>query len=250
MEINLNGRVVLVTGASSGIGKAICENLSESGATLAIHYNNNKKSAVELAKRLGNNSQPFQANLANTHQTESLFNAVIMKYGKLDVLINNAGIYQFTPNNDERWIEKWQNTITINLTSAAILSKMAIEHFIKNGGGRIINIASRAAFRGDTGDYLAYAASKGGMISLTKTIARSFGKKNIKAFSIAPGFVRTPMAREFIEKNGEEMILQELSLNKLTEPENIAPIVTFIAAGLMDHATGSTIDINAGSYMR
>ena len=128
--------------------------------------------------------------------------------------------------------------------------RLAIKQFQQTSGGRIINISSRAAFRGDTGDYLAYAASKGGMISLTKTIARSFGKDNIKAFSIAPGFVRTPMAQGYIDKFGEKDILNEISLPKLTEVEDVAPLITFMASGKMDHATGCTIDINAGSYMR
>ncbi|MDF1550812.1 MAG: SDR family NAD(P)-dependent oxidoreductase, partial [Bacteroidales bacterium] len=146
--------------------------------------------------------------------------------------------------------KQWIQTINTNLNSAGLLCKLAISHFLETGGGRIINIVSRAAFRGDTGDYLAYAASKGGLVSLTKTIARSFGKNNIIAFSIAPGFVRTQMAKEFIEKNGEQQILNEISLPELTEAEDVAPTAVFLASGMMDHATGSTIDINAGSYMR
>jgi len=97
---------------------------------------------------------------------------------------------------------------------------------------------------------LAYAASKGGLVSLTKSIARAYGKNNIKAFSIAPGFVRTPMAEEFINQNGEDKVVGEIALPKLTEAEDIAPTAVFLASGFMDHATGSTIDINAGSYMR
>jgi 3-oxoacyl-[acyl-carrier protein] reductase len=250
MQISLNNKVVLVTGSSSGIGKSIAEHLAMSGATVAVHYHSNNNSAQELADKIGNHSQAFQANLANAGQTGQLFSNVVAKYGRLDVLINNAGIYQYAPVNDKEWLNKWQQTIDTNLTATGILCQLAIKHFIEKGGGRIINISSRAAFRGDTGDYLAYAASKGGMVSLTKTIARSFGKNNIQAFSIAPGFVRTPMAQEFIEENGEDLILKELALERMTEPQDIAPVVCFLAAGLMDHATGSTIDLNAGSYMR
>jgi NAD(P)-dependent dehydrogenase (short-subunit alcohol dehydrogenase family) len=110
-------------------------------------------------------------------------------------------------------------------------------------------MASRAAFRGDTIDYLAYAASKGGMVSLTRSIARGFGKQNIKAFLIAPGFVRTEMAQEFIDFYGEEKTIADLALPKLTEPDDIAPLVVFLASGMADHATGGTFDINAGSYV-
>jgi 3-oxoacyl-[acyl-carrier protein] reductase len=250
MHINIKNKVILVTGASSGIGKAIVEQLALSGATVAIHFNSNQESAQELALKSGNHSKIFQANLAFADQTKQLFSMVIATYGRLDVLVNNAGIYQYGPLGQKDWLINWQQTIDTNLTSAAILCQLAILHFIENGGGKIINMASRAAFRGDTGDYLAYAASKGGMVSLTKTIARAYGKNNIQAFSLAPGFVRTPMAQEFIDENGEDSILKELALERMTEPEDIAPIVCLLASGLLDHATGSTIDINAGSYMR
>jgi 3-oxoacyl-[acyl-carrier protein] reductase len=115
--------------------------------------------------------------------------------------------------------------------------------------GRIINISSRAAFRGDTAEYMAYAASKAGVSALTKSIARAYGKDGIKAFNIAPGFVRTEMAKDFIEQYGEEFATSDIALERLTEPKDIAPMVTFLASGLADHATGCTIDINAASYV-
>lgn len=113
----------------------------------------------------------------------------------------------------------------------------------------MIYIASRAAFRGETEDYLAYAASKGAVVSLARSVARSFGKYGVKSFILAPGFTKTPMAADFIATNGEENLINESSLKEITQPEHISPIVTLIAAGLMDHATGSTIDFNAGSYI-
>ena len=123
------------------------------------------------------------------------------------------------------------------------------EAVVGDTGGRIINIASRAAFRGDTKDYLAYAASKGGMVSLTRSIARAWGKQGIVAFTIAPGWVMTDMAKQFIAQNGDEVVLNELALAELTQPSDVAPTVVFLASGLSDHATGCTIDINAGSYV-
>ncbi|MEM6526357.1 MAG: SDR family oxidoreductase, partial [Bacteroidota bacterium] len=118
------------------------------------------------------------------------------------------------------------------------------------GGGIIINISSRAARRGDTSDYLAYAASKGGLEAITKSIARAYGKKGITAFGVAPGFTRTDMAQDFIKAYGEDYVLNDLSLPELTEPKDIAQTVVFLASGLARHATGTTIDINAGSYVR
>lgn len=250
MKINLKNKIVLITGASSGIGKAMAKQFAISGATVAIHYNSNIDAASELANELGNNSKIFQANLSQTHDAQKLFNEVVKEFGQLDVLINNAGIFDYSPISENDWLGKWQKTIDTNLSSAAILCKLAIKHFLANDGGRIINITSRAAHRGDTADYMAYAASKGGLLALTRTIARAYGKNNIKAFSIAPGFVHTPMAEEFINKHGKQKIIDELSLSELTLPEDIAPTAVFLASGLMDHATGCTIDINGGSYVR
>lgn len=250
MKIDLKNKVVLITGATGGIGAAMVHAFSQTQATLAIHYLSNKSKAVDLAVNSGNNSKTFMANLSSPDEAQNLFNEVVKHYEGIDVIINNAGIYTHSPISSDEWYEQWLHTMNTNLNTTGLLCKLAIAHFLEKGGGRIINIASRAAFRGDTGDYLAYAASKGGLVSLTKTIARSFGKNNIIAFSIAPGFVRTQMAKEFIEKNGEQQILNEISLPELTEAEDLAPTAVFLASGMMDHATGSTIDINAGSYMR
>ena len=251
MDIHLNNKVVLLTGATSDIGIEITKLLSKSGATVAIHYNKNEVKAKELKKNAGNNSEIFFADLNSLEQTDELFKNVIKHYSKIDILINNAGVYIYSPIEDnESWLENWNKTMNINLDSASLLCKQAIMHFKKNKGGKIINIASRAAFRGDTEDYLAYAASKGGLVSLTRTIARRYGKNNIVAFIVAPGFVKTKMAKDFKEKNGEDGILKELSLKRITEPKDIAPTILFLSSGLMDHSTGSTIDINAGSYIR
>ncbi len=250
MKINLQNQIILITGASSGIGKAMVKSFAETGATIALHYNSNSKSSELLEVEAGNNSKSFQADLSQPTEAEKLFTEVLNHYGKVDTLINNAGIFEYAPINSKNWLKMWHRTMDTNLTSTAMLCKMAIEHFQENQGGRIINISSRAAFRGDTKDYLAYAASKGGMVALTKSIARAYGKDHIKAFSIAPGFVRTPMADRFMEQNGEEKVLGEIALPKLTLPEDISPTAVFLASGLMDHATGSTIDINAGSYVR
>lgn len=252
MQIDLRGQIVFLTGATSGIGVSAAHLLSQAGAAVAIHYNTNEREAKALQKKTGNYSKIFQADLSNTNEAEKCFEEVISNYGKLDTLINNAGVYLRSPLDKQttEWLESWHRTLTINLTSAGLLCKLAIPVFKRQGGGRIINIASRAAFRGDTDEYLAYAASKGGLVSLTRTIARAYGKNNIKAFIVAPGFVKTKMAKEFIQIHGEKSIIDELSLKKLTEPEDVAPAIVFLASGMMDHVTGNTIDINAGSYIR
>ncbi len=252
MKVNLHGQVVLLTGATGGIGIAIGRHLSEAGATIAIQYHRHREIAEKLQESAGGNSHVFEADLDDLGQAERLFNQAVATCGRVDTLINNAGIYlpSRLEKNTDAWLEDWQRTIRINLTSASLLCRLAILHFRKHGGGRIINIASRAAFRGDTEEYLAYAASKGGMVSLTRTIARAYGRENVKAFVVAPGFVRTPMVEGFIRAHGEETIVNEIALNRMTEPDDVAPTVAFLASGMMDHATGCTVDINAGSYVR
>ncbi len=252
MKIDLKDHVILLTGATSGIGHSIVRLFSQTGATMAMHYSRNEKKAKAIQESVKNHSQIFQADLSDLEQTARFFENVISTYGKIDTLINNAGIFLRSPIDKDptAWLNDWHQTLSINLTSAALLCKLSIPVFKKHGGGRIINIASRAAFRGDTDEYLAYAASKGGLVSLTRSIARAYGKENIKAFIVAPGFVRTRMAEEFIQHHGENGIIHELALSKMTEPDDVAPTVIFLASGMMDHATGSTIDINAGSYVR
>ncbi|PIB34159.1 3-oxoacyl-ACP reductase [Reichenbachiella sp. 5M10] len=252
MYINLSGLNILVTGASKGIGKAIATKLAEAGATIAVHYNKSMREAENLAQVLGNESRAFQADLSQPDEAANLFDRVILEMGSIEILINNAGVA--VPANidtkEDDWIDAWNTNMQVNLHSAGILCKKAIEHFLKrNAAGRIINITSRAAFRGDTAEYMAYAASKAGLVSLTQTIARAYGKQGIKAFNLAPGFVRTDMAKSIMEKYGAEHATGDLSLERLTEPKDIAPVVTFLASGMADHATGSTIDLNAGSYM-
>jgi NAD(P)-dependent dehydrogenase (short-subunit alcohol dehydrogenase family) len=146
-------------------------------------------------------------------------------------------------------VRQWDATLATNLRAPGILCKLAVAHFADRGGGRIINITSRAAFRGDQPHYLAYAASKAGLVALTRSIARGYGKAGILAFNVAPGFTRTEMAAEFIDRYGEDYATADIALRRLTEPEDIAPLVAFLASGLADHATGSTIDVNAASYV-
>ncbi len=250
MHIELGGTTVLVTGGSSGIGEEIAKSLASSGAKVALHYNSNGERARDLVEQFNNGSRCFYADFAVPGSASALFAEVIGEMGCVDVLVNNAGIFEPSPVSlpGDKWLKNWNRTIEVNLTSAGALCHAAINHFMERSGGRIINIASRAAFRGETEDYLAYGVSKGGMVSLSRAIARSFGKQNIKSFVIAPGYVWTPMAEKVIDRN--KIIDTELALGEMTEPGHIAPVVVFIAAGRLDHGTGTSIDINAGSYMR
>lgn len=251
MKISLKGKVVLVTGGSRGIGAAICKTLGTTEATVAIHYRKNKTEADEIVSSIGNESKSFQADLSDTKEVINLYKQVKAEYGKIDVLINNAGIALSCDfeQSDEDWAAEWDLTYAVNVRAVGLLCKKIIADMKDHGGGRIINIASRAAFRGDTLDYLAYGSSKGAIPALTRSIARYCGKDDIKAFCIAPGFVRTDMAQDFMDQYGEDFALNDIALNKLTEPKDLAPLVTLLASGMADHATGTTIDINAASYV-
>ena len=250
--MDLQGQRILVTGASRGIGAAIAKELLQDGAKVALHFNSSEKSIIDLERAYPNNAKGFQADLANTAATKTLMEDVFNYMGSLHSIVLNAGVFIPHPIElpEDDWLAIWRKTMAINLESAGLMTKLGITHFREFGGGRFIYIGSRAAFRGETQEYLAYAASKGGLTSLARSVARSFGKENIKSFVLAPGFTRTEMAEEFITKYGEDKVLAEIALPQLTRPEDIAPLVSLMCSGKMDHATGTTIDINAGSHIR
>ncbi len=253
INIDLSQKVILVTGASKGIGNAIAEFLMRMGAKVALHYNSDQKAVASLlAKYKDSESRPFQANLSNEEEVFSLFAEVEEAFGHVDTIILNAGVFipHSTDTESKEWFAVWKKTIDINLHSVGLLTKLGIDHFMKKGKGKFIYIGSRAVFRGETEEYLAYAASKGGLVSLARSVARSFGKHNIVSFILSPGFTRTQMAESFINTYGAQKVLDEIALNELTKPEDLTSLVGLMCSGLMDHATGATIDINAGSHIR
>ena len=247
---------ILLTGSSKGIGFNIANTLINEGHDIALHYNKNKSSLNNLIKDSKTNSFTIQSDLSSTNQIKDLVTNTIDKLSFPDCIINNAGIAESADISIdfEKWNELFDRTIDVNLKAPSLIFKELIKYKRANkikSRLRFINIASRAAFRGEQEDYISYACSKGGMISLTKTMSRSFGETdNIVAISIAPGFVRTEMAQSFIDKHGEGVVKKGITLDRLTEPKDISPIVSLIVSGKMDHSTGSTIDVNGGSYFR
>ena len=247
---------VLLTGSSKGIGYKIAKDLLAEGHELALHYNKNESTLEALLEKDSTGSFSIQADLSKQDEIKKLVVSTIDKLSFPDCIINNAGIAESADISIDinKWSKMFDKTIDINLKAPSIIFKEFLKHKRDkkiNSRLRIINIASRAAFRGEQQDYISYACSKGGIISLTKTMSRSFGESdNIVAISIAPGFVRTEMAQSFIDKHGEEVVKQGITLDRLTEPKDISPIVTLIVSGKMDHSTGSTIDINGGSFLR
>ncbi|MGD1717552.1 SDR family NAD(P)-dependent oxidoreductase [Dapis sp. BLCC M172] len=251
--INLSGKVILITGASSGIGAATVQTLAKAGANVILHYYHKQEAAKGIAEKIGQDKcYLLKVDLAEKNAAVKLWQEAIAWKNHIDILVNNAGVFIGASVDDEIdvWNNAWQQTLQVNLVAVADLCREAIRHFQTRNCGTIINIASRAAFRGDDSEHIHYAASKGGVISLTRTIARGFAKDNILAYAVAPGFVRTERVESYLEEVGEEFATRDIPLGKLATPEDVANVVAFLASGLSPHTTGATIDINGASYVR
>jgi NAD(P)-dependent dehydrogenase (short-subunit alcohol dehydrogenase family) len=252
--MRLDGKVVLVTGASRGIGAAIARAVGAAGGAVVIHYGRNRAAAEGVAGDLvAGTSHLVAADLEVPGAADGLWRDALAWRGRIDVLVNNAGIYEATPMEGPvaAWADSWRRTLQVNLVATADLCRHAIGHFRQLGRGTIINIASRAAFRGDAPDYGGYAASKGGMIALTRTIARAYAKDGILAYAVAPGFTATDMAEDYMKvPENSARVLGEIPLGAIVPAEEVANVVAFLAAGLATHATGATIDLNGASYVR
>lgn len=235
----------LLTGASRGIGKAIRDSLIVNG------YSVIGTSRTVINESTNNEYRHIACDLSKPEEVEKL-KELFEEEQIPEILINNAGIFEDADFSisDEEWLANWDKAMQVNLRSAALLCKWAVNVWKERGiEGRIINISSRAGQRGDTQEYASYAASKGGMIALTKSIARSFGKDGIIAYTICPGFVDTDMAQDSIEVYGAEYLTQGLLLDSIAPPEEFANLVLLLAEGKLKHATGQTFHVNSGSYL-
>lgn len=244
----MGNKKALVTGSSRGIGEVICSQLLQKGFSVIGTRNRSL-----VPEKLLNHEQ-FSIVQADLSDLESLTKALksYLSEDPPNVLINNAGIFLEGDMelNDDEWLSVWNQTMQVNLTSSSLLCKWYINGCIQNGKeGIIINIASRAAYRGDLQQYSAYAASKGGMAAFTKSIARDFSRKGIIAYTIAPGFIKTQMAENAIHQFGEEGLTKNAAFDEITTPEEVANLVTWLAEGEVKHMSGSTFHINGGSYM-
>ena len=247
----LKDKTILVTGASRGIGRVIAQTLYRDGAHVVIHYGNSSKSALALADEFGDRGLAVGGDLNNIEDTRRLWETAEKWRGRIHVLVNNAGVwFSSILTDDHDWVFGWKANLRINLVAAADLCRAAILHFKRHDGGIIINMASRSSHRGDDADHLAYGAAKGGLLALTKGIARGFAHKNIMAYALAPGWVRTEMAEDHIARVGEEAICAGLPMREITPPSDVAEMVTFLASGAVRHATGATIDITGADYVR
>jgi 3-oxoacyl-[acyl-carrier protein] reductase len=232
---------ILVTGASRGIGSSIVAALSESGCNVAGHSTHGGGNLIG-------------ADLSEESAAADLWHTALERLDdRIDVIINNAGIFDANPldRDAKDWANSWNATIQINLTSAALLSRLAVLHWQQNQcGGRIVNIASRAAHRGDSPAHWHYAASKAGMVAMTKTIARAYAAQEIYAFAVCPGFTMTGMAEDYLASRGGDKLLADIPLGKVATPEEIAAVAKFCALDAPPSMTGAVLDVNGASYVR
>jgi len=232
---------ILITGASRGIGAAAYALLKSSGHRVVGH---SSKGSDELVA--GDLSDPTAPR--NIWET-----ALAELDGRVDVLVNNAGIYEAVPDNsdDQEWHRAWARTLTINLQAAADLSKLAVSHFLDLGiPGRIVNISSRAAFRGDSPQHWHYAASKGALVSMTRTIARGYASEGILCFAVAPGFTVSEMTDEYLAGRGGAKIVADIPLGRVATTDEVAEVIRWLATEAPASATGSVVDVNGASYVR
>ncbi|MBK8734472.1 MAG: 3-oxoacyl-[acyl-carrier-protein] reductase [Saprospiraceae bacterium] len=245
----LTNKVSLVTGGSRGIGASIAETLAAHGSNIAITYNSSPERANEVIQKLetlGVKAKAYQSNAADFAQSEVLINQVLADFGGLDVLVNNAGVTK--DNLLLRMSEdQWDQVIDTNLKSCFNLIKHSSKHFMKNRSGSIINISSVVGLFGNAGQ-INYAASKAGMIGLTKSVAKEFASRNIRCNAIAPGFIETEMTHTLDEKT-KEAFLKSIPLGRLAKPEEVSNLVLFLASDQSSYITGQVISVCGGLSM-
>jgi len=250
--VTLQDKTILVTGATGAIGRAICLALAADGARVAIHYGRNRAAAEAILAGIGGSGFVLSADLCDPAGATALWQAAEAEAGTLHGLVNNAGIRSEVavdaPLAD--WQATWEREFRVNFVAAVDLTRAAILHFRARGGGRIVNMASRAGQRGYVSSAMAYGASKAALINLTKSVAQSHGHEGITAVALAPGWVRTEMAEAWIAEHGEAAALAGIPIGAMAAPDEIGEIVAFAFRPSQFSLNGAVLDVNGGSYLR
>jgi 3-oxoacyl-[acyl-carrier protein] reductase len=246
-------RAVLVTGASRGIGAAIAREFAAAGDRVAVHYGASRGRAEEVAASLaGEGHVVAGADLADPDAVRAMVDRAAEALGGVDVLVNNAGVFVHHPIDDttyEEWQRAWSDTLAVNLVGAANVTWCAVRHMIAAGGGRIVNVSSRGAFRGEP-TQPAYGASKAALIAFGQSLARALGPHRIAVTTVAPGWTETDMAAESLSGQRGDAIRAESPLGRVAMPEDVARAVLYLASPEAEMASGSVLDVNGASYLR
>lgn len=248
----LAGQTILVTGATGAIGQAICRSLVAEGARVVIHCGRNRAGAEALLASLGGQGSMVAADLSRPELATALWEASVAAEGRITGLVNNAGIRSEVSVDAPlaEWQAVWEREMRVNFLAAVDLTREAIRHFREAGGGRIVNMASRAGQRGYSSASMAYGASKAALINLTRSVAQSHGHEGITAVALAPGWVPTEMAEAFIAEHGEAAALHGIPIGRMAAPEEIGELVAFCFRPSQASLNGAVLDVNGGSYLR
>jgi len=250
---NLSGKRALITGASRGIGRAVAEMLAAYGARVAIHYGTDEHAAAHVLHGLsGEGHALLAADLGDPVAAGNLAGQAAELLGGLDVVVNNAGIFvthDIAALDQANWRKFWDRTIAVNLNGPAHVLHGAIPYLEQAGGGHIINITSRGAFRGEP-EAPAYGASKAGLNSLSQSLAVALAPRNIKVVGLAPGWVLTDMTRDYLDGPGGKAIRDQSPMGRTATADEIAHVVLMVVSGRADALSGGIIDINCASYLR
>ena len=252
-ERPFENKIVLVTGASRGIGRAAARAFAEQGARVAVHYHRHRKAAEKTREGLpGGPHRIISGDLSDAAVPRRLIEQTVRSFGRLDVLVNNAGIFQHHPPGEvtfARWRRVWERTLAVNLRGPADLMYWAARRMAAQGGGHIVNVSSRGAFRGEPGAP-AYGASKAGLNALSQSLARALAPDHVYVTVVAPGFVRTDMVSDLLSGPAGRNIARQSPLGRVAEPEEVAEVILFLASEKAAYLTGAIVDVNGASYLR
>ncbi|MCV2491708.1 SDR family oxidoreductase [Geodermatophilus sp. YIM 151500] len=248
-----SSRAVLVTGGSRGIGRAIARAFAARGDRVAVHWGESRDRAeAVLAELPGSGHVLVQADLTDAGAVAAMVDSAADALGGLDVLVNNAGVFTASPplsSSYERWQEVWARTLAVNLVGAANATFRAVPHLRAAGGGAVMNVSSRGAFRGEP-DNPAYGASKAGLNAFAQSMAVALAPLGISVSCVAPGFVQTEMAREVLDGPGGAAVRAQSPFGRVARPEEVASAVLWLASPEARFSTGTIVDVNGASYLR